>query len=39
MKAWILDKQAKINEKPLKLVDEYPTPEPKYGQVRIKVKY
>jgi len=39
MKAWILDKQAKINEKPLKLVDEYPIPEPKYGQVRIKVKY
>ena len=35
MRAWILEKQAKIEERPLKLV-EVPTPCPQDGQVRIK---
>lgn len=39
MKAWILEKQDKIENKPLMLVDNYPDPEPGEGQIRIKVKY
>ncbi len=35
MRAWILEKQAKIEERPLKLV-EVPTPHPQDGEVRIK---
>jgi len=36
MKAWILDRQAKIEEKPLRL-QEIPTPEPSDHEIRIKV--
>jgi propanol-preferring alcohol dehydrogenase len=36
MKAWILEKQASIGERPLKLV-EVPTPYPKDDEVRLKV--
>jgi propanol-preferring alcohol dehydrogenase len=36
MKAWILEKQSKIEEKPLSL-QEVPTPQPKQGEIRIKV--
>lgn len=36
MRAWILEKQAKIEEQPLKLV-EVPTPHPQDGEVRVKV--
>jgi len=36
MKAWILEKQAKIDEKPLKLA-EVPTPHANDGEIRIKV--
>jgi propanol-preferring alcohol dehydrogenase len=36
MKAWILEKQASIEERPLKLV-EVPTPRPRDGEVRVKV--
>ncbi|MBW1726250.1 MAG: alcohol dehydrogenase catalytic domain-containing protein [Deltaproteobacteria bacterium] len=36
MKAWILEKQAKINERPLKLT-EVPTPHAKDGEIRIKI--
>ena len=39
MKAWIIEKQDKIYNKPLTLVDDYPDPEPLAGQIRIKVKY
>ena len=39
MKAWVLDKQDKIINRPLKLVDDYPDPEPGYKQIRIKMKY
>jgi len=39
MKAWILDKQSKIENRPLKFIDDYPDPEPGYKQVRIKIKY
>jgi len=39
MKAWIIEKQDKIDNKPLTLVDDYPDPEPLAGQIRIKVKY
>ena len=36
MRAWILEKQAKIEERPLKLV-EVPTPHPQDGEARVKV--
>jgi propanol-preferring alcohol dehydrogenase len=36
MKAWILEKQASVEERPLKLV-ELPTPHPKDDEVRLKV--
>lgn len=36
MKAWILERQAKVDEKPLKL-KETPDPEPKDKEIRIKV--
>jgi propanol-preferring alcohol dehydrogenase len=36
MKAWILEKQAKIDERPLKLT-EVPTPHAKDGEIRIKI--
>ena len=36
MKAWILEKQAKIEEKPLRLA-EVPTPHAKDGEIRIKI--
>jgi propanol-preferring alcohol dehydrogenase len=36
MKAWILEKQAKIDERPLKLT-EVPTPHAKEGEIRIKI--
>ena len=36
MKAWIVERQAKIEEKPLKLV-EIPAPHPKGGEIRIKI--
>ena len=38
MKAWLLQKTTNLtlNPEPLKLVD-YPTPEPKHGEVRVKV--
>jgi len=36
MKAWILEKQARIDEKPLKLM-EVPTPHAKDGEIRIKI--
>ena len=38
MKAWILDKQTKIEEKPLKL-QEIPDPEPKDKEIRIKIHF
>lgn len=37
MKAWVLEKQAKIEEKPLSL-QEVPAPEPGQGEVRIRVQ-
>ena len=36
MKAWVLEKQAQIEEQPLKLVD-VPAPHPKAGEIRVKV--
>jgi len=39
MKAWILEKQGKVESRPLRLVDNYPTPEPGYKQVRIRIEY
>ena len=36
MRAWILEKQAKIEERPLKLV-EVPTPRPQDSEMRVKV--
>jgi propanol-preferring alcohol dehydrogenase len=36
MRAWVLEKQAKIEERPLQLA-EVPTPHPQDGEVRIKV--
>lgn len=36
MKAWILEKQAKIEEKPLSM-QEVPTPQSEQGEIRIKV--
>ena len=36
MRAWVLEKQAEIEERPLRLV-EVPTPHPQDGQIRIKV--
>jgi propanol-preferring alcohol dehydrogenase len=36
MKAWVLEKQAKIDEKPLSL-QEVPIPQPERGEIRIKV--
>jgi propanol-preferring alcohol dehydrogenase len=36
MRAWILEEQAKIEERPLKLV-EVPTPHPQDGEVRLRV--
>jgi len=37
MKAWILEKQAKIEERPLKLV-EVPTPQPQDDELQLKVQ-
>jgi propanol-preferring alcohol dehydrogenase len=36
MRAWILEEQARIEERPLKLV-EVPTPRPQEGEIRVKV--
>jgi len=36
MKAWILEKQARVEEKPLTL-QEVPTPQPAAGEIRLKV--
>ncbi len=36
MKAWILEKQGRIEERPLKLV-EVPTPHPRDGEVRLRI--
>ena len=36
MKAWILEKQSNIEEKPLKLV-QLPLPQPAQGEIRIRV--
>ena len=36
MRAWVLEKQARIEERPLKLV-EVPTPQPQDGEVRVKI--
>ncbi len=36
MKAWILEKQASVEERPLKLV-EVPTPQPKADEIRLRV--
>ncbi len=36
MKAWILERQARIENKPIRL-EEIPTPEPSDGEIRIKV--
>jgi propanol-preferring alcohol dehydrogenase len=36
MRAWVLEKQAVIEKRPLKLV-EVPTPDPREGEVRIKI--
>ena len=38
MKAWVLERQAKMEEKPLKL-KEVPTPEPEDKEIRIKIHY
>ena len=38
MKAWILERQSRIEDRPLKLVD-IPDPEPREGQIRIKVRF
>lgn len=37
MKAWILEGQAKIEERPLRIVDDYPTPMPMDDQIRVKI--
>ena len=39
MKAWVLNKQDRMENKPLLFIDDYPDPEPKAGRIRIKVKY
>jgi len=36
MRAWVLEKQAALEERPLKLV-EVPTPDPQDNEVRIKI--
>ena len=36
MRAWVLEEQARIEERPLKLV-EVPTPRPQDGEIRVKV--
>jgi propanol-preferring alcohol dehydrogenase len=38
MRAWILRRQSRIEERPLEFVDDYPTPEPGPHQVRIRIK-
>jgi propanol-preferring alcohol dehydrogenase len=36
MRAWVLEKQARIEERPLKLM-EVPTPRPQRGEIRVKI--
>lgn len=38
MRAWVLRRQARIEERPLELVEDYPTPHPGPRQVRIKIR-
>ncbi len=37
MKAWVVEEQKPIEEKPLKLMDDYPTPEPGEHEIRVRV--
>ncbi len=39
MKAWVVEKQMPIEKEPIKLVDDYPTPEPKDKEIRIRIKF
>jgi len=39
MKAWVVEEQRKIEENPLKLVEDYPTPEPGEKEIRVRVTH
>ena len=39
MKAWVVEKQAPLEDNPLRLIENYPTPEPGEKEIRVRVTH